>query len=162
MRHWLPFPLAWLFLLGLWLLLNQTLAVGHVILGALVALGATHAFALLDPPPTLLRRPVTMLRLTALVLADIVRSNIAVGRIIIYPGTRKQTSGFVDIPLELRNPAALVVLACIITATPGTTWARYDSGRGILTMHILDLVDDESWVRTIKDRYERRLLEIFE
>ena len=162
MKRWLPFPLAWLLLFGLWLLLNQTLAAGHVILGALVAFAATHAFTLLDPPPTRLRRPVTMLRLTVLVLADVVRSNIAVARIIMHPGTRKRTSGFVQIQLELRHPAALAALACIITATPGTSWARYDSVRGILTMHILDLVDDETWVRTIKDRYERRLLEIFE
>jgi multicomponent K+:H+ antiporter subunit E len=162
MRRWVPFPVAWLLSLGLWLLLDQTLAPGHVILGALIAFAVTRALTLLDLPPTRLRRPMTMLRLAMLVLADIVRSNIAVARIILYPGTRKQTSGFVDIPLELRHPAALAMLACIITATPGTAWARYDSARGILTMHILDLIDDEIWVRTIKDRYERRLLEIFE
>jgi multicomponent K+:H+ antiporter subunit E len=28
-------------------------------------------------------------------------------------------------------------------------------------MHILDLVDEETWLRTIKHRYERRLMEIF-
>jgi multicomponent K+:H+ antiporter subunit E len=53
------------------------------------------------------------------------------------------------------------VLACIITATPGTSWAGYDSSSGRLTMHILDLVAEETWIRTIKERYERRLLEIF-
>lgn len=162
MRRWLPFPLAWVLLLGLWLLLNQTIAIGDVILGAVVALGATHAFKLLDPPAARLRRLATVLELLGLVLADVVGSNIAVVRIIMHPGVRKRTSGFVQIPLELRDPAALAVLACIITATPGTAWARYDSARGILTMHILDLIDDETWVRAIKDRYERRLLEIFE
>jgi multicomponent K+:H+ antiporter subunit E len=53
------------------------------------------------------------------------------------------------------------VLACIITSTPGTAWARYDSARGVLTMHILDLIDEREWVDIIKQRYERRLLEIF-
>ena len=162
MRRWLPFPLAWALLFALWMLLNQTLAAGHVILGAILALALTHALTLLDPPPTVMRRPITVLRLTALVLADIVRSNIAVARIVMHPGMRKRTSGFVEIPLVLRHPAALAALACIITATPGTAWARYDSARGVLTMHILDLIDDETWVRTIKDRYERQLLEIFE
>jgi multicomponent K+:H+ antiporter subunit E len=162
MRRWLPFPLAWVLLFGLWLLLNQTLAAGDVLLGALVALAAAHALTLLDPPPTVLRRPITMLQLAALVFADVVRSNIAVARIILYAGTPRQTSGFVEIPLELRHPGGLATLACIITATPGTSWARYDSVRGILTMHILDLIDGETWVRTIKDRYEKRLLEIFE
>jgi multicomponent K+:H+ antiporter subunit E len=162
MRRWLPFPLTWVLLLGLWLLLDRTLAPGQVILGALVALVATHALKLLDPPPTRLRRMATLLELVGLVLADIVGSNIAVARIILRPGRSKRTSGFVRIPLELRHPVALATLACIITATPGTAWARYDSVRGILTMHILDLIDDETWVRTVKDRYERRLLEIFE
>jgi multicomponent K+:H+ antiporter subunit E len=96
------------------------------------------------------------------VLADIARSNIAVARIVLHPGARKQTSGFLNIPLELRNPAALAVLACIITSTPGTAWACYDSKRSVLTLHVLDLVDDEAWLHIIKHRYERRLLEIFQ
>lgn len=29
-------------------------------------------------------------------------------------------------------------------------------------IHVLDLVDEGEWVRTIKERYERHLLEIFE
>jgi multicomponent K+:H+ antiporter subunit E len=29
-------------------------------------------------------------------------------------------------------------------------------------MHILDLVDEATWIATIQSRYERRLLEIFE
>ena len=32
----------------------------------------------------------------------------------------------------------------------------------MLTIHVLDLIDEKSWIHTIKDRYERRLLEIFE
>jgi multicomponent K+:H+ antiporter subunit E len=85
-----------------------------------------------------------------------------VARIVLNPRHRGQTSGFLDIPLELRHPAGLAVLACIITATPGTAWARYDSARSVLTLHILDLIDEEAWIRTIKGRYERRLQEIFE
>ena len=54
------------------------------------------------------------------------------------------------------------MLACIITSTPGTIWVNYDTVRGVLLIHVLDLVDEEGWTRTIKDRYERLLLEIFE
>ena len=162
MKRWLPFPLLWALLTAMWLLLNQTLAAGHVILGALVALGASLALGALQAPQGAVRRPAAIVRLAWLVLTDIVRSNIAVARIVLHTGTRDRTSGFMDIPLELRSPAGLAVLACIITATPGTAWARYDSTRGILTMHILDLIDEETLVRIIKGRYERRLMDIFE
>ena len=37
-----------------------------------------------------------------------------------------------------------------------------DAAKGILLLHVLDLVDETAWIRLIKDRYERRLMEIFE
>ena len=161
MRRWLPYPLLWGALLAMWLVLNETLAAGHLLLGALVAWGAVLGFRVLQAPYGTLRLTRAALELAGRVLADVVRSNIAVGRIVLHRGTRNQTSDFVQIPLELRSPAGLAALACIITACPGTAWARYDSTRGVLTMHILDLVDDAIWTDTIKNRYEKRLLEIF-
>lgn len=62
----------------------------------------------------------------------------------------------------MRNPFGLAALAVIITATPGTVWVDYDAGEGMLTIHVLDLVDEATWIGTIKHRYERRLMEIFE
>ena len=71
-------------------------------------------------------------------------------------------SGFVDISLELRDAYGLAVLACIITSTPGTLWVKHEAGTGMLTIHVLDLIDESEWIETIKGRYERLLLEIFE
>jgi multicomponent K+:H+ antiporter subunit E len=85
-----------------------------------------------------------------------------VARIVLHRGTRNQTSGFLSMPLELRHPGGLAALACIITATPGTSWVRYDRAQNVLTIHVLDLIDEDAWIRTFKQRYERRLLEIFE
>jgi multicomponent K+:H+ antiporter subunit E len=158
----LPHPLLSAGLLGLWLLLNQTLSVGHLLVGAAVAAAGGWAFNALRPPKACISRPGTVMRLGARVLADIVRSNVAVARIVLGVGGRKQTSGFVNIPLELRDPYGLAVLACIITSTPGTLWVKHDPATGILTIHVLDLIDEAAWLRTIKDRYERLLLEIFE
>jgi multicomponent K+:H+ antiporter subunit E len=62
----------------------------------------------------------------------------------------------------LRHPGALAVFACIITATPGTSWGRYDAARNVVTIHVLDLVDEQEWIRQFKERYEQRLKEIFE
>jgi len=147
-------------LLVLWLLLNG-LSVGHILLGGTVALIGGWAFAALEPPKMRLRRPLAVLRLTAFVFADIVRSNVAVARLILGLEPRRWASGFVDVPLELRNPYGLATLACIITSTPGTLWVDFNEASGTLTIHVLDLVDETEWVRTIKGRYERLLLEIF-
>jgi multicomponent K+:H+ antiporter subunit E len=63
--------------------------------------------------------------------------------------------------LALRDPQALAALATILTATPGTAWVEFDSEDGWLLLHVLDLIEEESWVRIVKDRYEQRLMEIF-
>jgi multicomponent K+:H+ antiporter subunit E len=162
MNRLLPFPIASACTLALWLLLNQTLSLGHFLLGVGLAVVGGRSLALLEAPKPRPRRLRAIIQLAAFVLADIVRSNIAVARIILSLERRRWTSGFVEIPLELREPYGLVTLACIITSTPGTLWVDFDAASGALTIHVLDLVDQTQWVRTIKGRYERLLLEIFE
>ena len=161
MRRSFAYPAAWLALVAMWLVLNETLAMSQVMLGMIVAWVGVRGIAALDVPRARLRSLPRALMLVLIVLGDIVRSNLAVARIVAAPGSRRGRPGFVDIPLELDNPVALVGLACIITATPGTCWAGYDTTTRTLTMHVLDLVDEDLARHTIKDRYERRLKEIF-
>jgi multicomponent K+:H+ antiporter subunit E len=161
MSRWVPYPLLSVALFAAWLLLNETLAAAHIILGIALGLAGGRILAALEPPYRQPRRAAVAVELFFLVLADIVRSNIAVARIVLGPGT-KRTAGFLSLPLELRHPAGLAAVACIITATPGTSWARYDAARNILTIHVLDLLDEEEWIRIFKQRYERRLREILE
>jgi multicomponent K+:H+ antiporter subunit E len=160
MTRWLRHPLVFVSLLSMWLLLNESVAPAQVLLGAVLALGGTALAALLQPPQGRVRMA-AIAQLLWLVFADIVRSNIAVARIVLGLGAQRRTAGFLSMPLELRHPGGLAVMACIVTATPGTSWARYDAERGIVVIHVLDLVDEEAWIRIFKQRYERRLLEIF-
>jgi multicomponent K+:H+ antiporter subunit E len=150
-------------LLALWLILNESLAPGHLLLGAAIALGGVAVYNRLQPAANRMRnRPGAALSLLGLVFADIVRSNLAVARIVLGLGASRRVAGFLALPLELRHPGGLAVIACIITATPGTSWVRYDSAANVVTIHVLDLVDADDWIRLFKQRYERRLLEIFE
>lgn len=162
MNRLLPFPLLSLALLAMWLLLLQSIAPAHLLAGTLVALLGPLALKTLEMPRTRLRRPLAIARLLGLVLDDIVRSNNAVARIVLRPGHPRRTSGFVEIPLALRDPYGLTVLAMIITATPGTLWSGYNPATGVMTLHVLDLIDERAWVARIQQRYESLLREIFE
>ena len=162
MTRWLPYPLLSAALLATWLLLNESPGAGHFLLGAALGVGGGLLLARLQPPQGRPRRARAGVELFFLVLADIVRSNIAVARIVMRPHRPGRTAGFLSLPLELRHPFGLAVIACIVTATPGTSWARYDAARNIVTIHVLDLADEEEWIRIFKQRYERRLREILE
>jgi multicomponent K+:H+ antiporter subunit E len=161
MRRILPFPTASAGILALWLLLNQSLSPGHFLLGGVAALVGGWTLAVLELPKARPRRLGAMCRLLARALKDVLRSNIAVARIILGFERRRRTSGFVEIPLQLRDPYGLATLACIITSTPGTLWVDFDAASGTLTIHVLDLTERSDWVHTITGRYEGLLLEIF-
>src|SRR5687768_14988334 len=133
-RHVLPYPIVSLALLVLWLLLNQSLSPAHLALGTCLAIGGGLTLKALDPIRALSRRPMSLVILGWLVFLDIVRSNIAVARIIFGVRLATITSGFVEIPLQLRASHGLAALAIIITATPGTIWVDYDSPTGVLTI----------------------------
>lgn len=161
MKRWIPYPLLAGSLLLMWFLLTQSFSIGQLVLGAATALLATWAMTALRPERVKIKslRPVT--RLLGIVLIDIVRSNIAVARIILFR-PRNRIADFVSLPLDLRDPHGLAVLALIITATPGTMWIQFDRTKETLLVHVLDLVDREAWIGLIKGRYEALLLEIFD
>jgi multicomponent K+:H+ antiporter subunit E len=150
-------------LLATWLLLNQTLAPGQVLLGFALSVVLAWFGHDLRPLRARLRRVDRALDLFLVVFWDILRSNVAVARIVLgLVGRRQVRSGFLKVPLDLRDDHGLAVLACIVTSTPGTVWAGLSPDGATLTLHVLDLRDEDEWVRMIKRRYERRLMEIFQ
>lgn len=149
-------------LLALWLLLNGSMSPGHIAIGAVLAWIGPIAARRMRP---LLARPRFTLGLVQLVfhiVIDVVRSNIAVARIVLGMNRHEWVSGFIQIPLELEDPHGLAVLSGIVTVTPGTVWSGRDPETGVLTLHVLDLRSESEWVEFIKTRYERPLMEIFE
>jgi multicomponent K+:H+ antiporter subunit E len=156
-------PVLTLVLVAGWLLLNNSMSIGQVALGFIVAVLLMLAAAQLRPVHPRLRRLWLAVPLIFTVLIDIVRSNIGVGRIVLgLVRDREVHSGFIDIPLDLHDPHGLAILAAIVTSTPGTAWAGVSEDGGTLTLHVLDLKEDAQWIRTIKDRYERPLMRIFQ
>ena len=163
MKRWLPSPWVSTALLGLWLLLNQTLAPAHLLLGAGLGIAVpllTRNLLPLGYPR--LSKPFVLVRLLGMALVEIVRSGLNVGRIILFSRASGLNSRFITIPLDLRDPYGLAMLSCLINSTPGTVWVEILPERHELALHVFDLHDEQWWVDTIKTRYEQPLIDIFE
>ena len=96
------------------------------------------------------------------VVADTSASNFQVVRFLLFPRWRKHPAAFVHIPLEVKDPNALAVLAMITCITPGTAWAEISRDRSVLLMHVLEVDDPQHVIEHFKTAYERPLMEIFE
>ncbi|HWV21498.1 MAG TPA: Na+/H+ antiporter subunit E [Devosia sp.] len=160
MRRLLPHPILAGFLLLLWLVLQQSAGLGHIIFGGVIAIAVSMAASAVIPERIAIRRPLKFIQLLAVAGLDIVRSNLAVMSVLFHPRPNP-TAGFIEMELTLKNPFALAILAVILTATPGSAWLEYDRARSTVLIHVFDLVDEKEWVATVKKRYEALLLEIF-
>jgi multicomponent K+:H+ antiporter subunit E len=147
----------------MWLLLNQTLAPGQILLGLILAVILAYATSSLRPLQPRLRNVHLAPVLLVMVFLDIVRSNVSVARVVLgLVRDHEVRSSFLEIPLDMRDPHGLAVLATIVTSTPGTVWVDLAADGRTLTLHVLDLKDEGAWIRWIKERYERPLMRIFE
>ncbi|NYT65967.1 Na+/H+ antiporter subunit E [Alcaligenaceae bacterium] len=149
-------------LLGIWLLLNDTLSIGNIVLGSMFALMLNWLAFTVRPVRASAKHPLIALKLIWHVAVDITLSTIAVGRIVCQGKRSGFQPGFLRIPLTLTDPHGLAALACIVTYTPGTVWADYSETDNVLTLHVLDLQNEEQWLAVIQQRYQGPLIRIFE
>lgn len=150
------------FLFVTWLLLTASYTAANIVLALILALTLTWLASFFRPLRAYAKHPITSLRLIWHVAVDITMSNIAVGKRVWEGSRSKATPGFLRIPLKIKDPHALAAMGCIITYTPGTVWSDYSQEENVMTLHILDLQDEQAWLDTVQLRYERPLLEIFE
>lgn len=158
---WLPHPALSAVLAGVWLLLQRSLAPAHLLVALALALGVPMLLRRFLGTGVRLRAPGTMLRLAAVVLWDIVVSNITVARLVLDPRARPQPV-WLELPLPVEHPAAVALLASIITMTPGTVACVVDAQRRSILVHALDCADAAALAAQIEQRYARPLRRIFD
>jgi len=161
-RGWLPHPLLSASLVLVWLLLQNSLDLGNLLLGLVLGLGIPLWTRVLWPKRLRVRSWVAVLRYSVMVIGDIVLANIDVARLILFRRVSELRTRWVSVPLELSSPEAITVLAGTVTMTPGTVSCDLSADGRYLLVHCLDAPDAEQIVREIKTRYEARLKEIFE
>ncbi|MDM0045493.1 Na+/H+ antiporter subunit E [Variovorax dokdonensis] len=161
MKRWFPAPALSFVLFVVWILLNQSVAAGTLLLGLILAVVVPVLTRSLRPANAVVRRPLVMLRLGAHVIYDLLISARDVARLLLTHRTEDIASHFVTVPLDMRDPSGLAVLAMIFCLTPGTAWAELSRDRSQLRVHMFDLRDDQAFINMVKSRYERPLMEIF-
>lgn len=160
-RRLFPHPVLTVVLAVIWVLLVNRFSTGHILLGLLFGWGIPLFTRHFWPEPVRMARPLVLLRYLGIVLFDIVVANLTVARLILGRPKNLQPR-FVELPLDLQTDLAISMLANTITLTPGTLSAQLSDDRRCLIVHALHETDSEALVKTIKQRYEAPLKEIFE
>jgi len=98
-------------------------------------------------------------RLLGYFLVELVLSNLRVLWDVVTPGHISRP-GIVGIPLSAESDLEILLVANLISLTPGTLSIDLSEDRRTLFVHVMFLDDPEHFRKSIKDGLERRVLEV--
>ena len=153
-----------LFLLNLilaltWAALQGELSAANLVIGFLVSAAVVYLFRRMFFGPLYFRKVALGVTLVLVFIKELVKSNIAVLRVVLSPRLRVR-SGVIAVPTELTNEVALTMLANMITLTPGTLTLDISPDRRYLYVHTLNLDDPEDVKEEIRTAFEVYLREL--
>jgi multicomponent K+:H+ antiporter subunit E len=158
----LPQPILSVVIVIVWLFLQNAFSMGHLVLGIIVGIAVPLFTSVYWPDRPRIRNIPMIISFVAVVMWDIVVSNVIVAYIVLFRKNESLRSRFITVPLDLRTPEAISLLSGTITMTPGTVSSDLSADGRSLLVHCLETDAPDEVIATIKHRYERRLKEIFE
>lgn len=156
----LPHPLLTLSLWGIWLLLHNSLSMGHLVFGLIVAIVLPLLTYQFWSERVCIRKPIVLLKLVMVVLYDILISNLIVARMVLGKTEALQPS-FLIVDLDIKSTLGASLLANTISLAPGTLTCDVNWEKRQLILHTLHTTDAAQAVADIKRRYEQPLIEVF-
>jgi len=159
---WLmPHPLLTLILTITWVVLQNEVSAGMVVFGFILGIIIPWGTSVYWPDTPKRFNVPLMFRYSLIVIWDIVVANIEVAWIVLTVPADKLKPAWIVVPLRLRQPEAITMLAGTVTLTPGTVSADLSDQGSCLLVHVLHTEDPDSIRDDIINRYEDRLMEIF-
>lgn len=160
--RWLfPHPLLTFLLTFVWLILQNEFSPGMAVFGLILGIIIPLLTAIWWPDAPIRVRFGKFVIYAIIVLWDIIIANIHVAWLVLTRPSSRLRTAWIVVPLDLRDPEAITILAGTITLTPGTVSADMTNTGSCLLVHALDVDDPDAVRDDIKRRYESRLKEMF-
>lgn len=157
--RFLPMPFHSLLLFSIWLLMNNSISPGHIVLAVFFAISIPLLVNSMRSEQPKIRKPWLAVRYFLLVLKDILIANVQVAILVLGP-IRKLQPGFIAVPLDVNSDVGITVLASTVSLTPGTVSVEVSEDKQWLYVHALHLDNEQALIDEIKQRYERPIKEI--
>lgn len=92
-------------------------------------------------------------------LWELLKANLQVAYEVMTPHYN-MTPGIIKVPLDAKSNLEITFLANMITLTPGTLSLDVSDDKKVLYVHSMYIKDREQFVHSIKNGFEKRILEI--
>ena len=147
------------FLAFVWMFMTVSFSPAGFAIGFLVGLGIIILMRRFFSYRLYTSRVWAVILLFLLFLKELALSSIQVLRIVIKPNMNLKPAIF-ELETELKQDWEITLLSALITLTPGTLVVGISNDQKRLYIHALDFEDIDDAVSSIKDTFERAILEV--
>lgn len=147
------------FIAVVWMFVNNEWTAITFLLGYLVGFVLIFMLRRFFPGRFYGRRLLATFVLFIIFVKELILSNLAVIKLVLKPRLAIRP-GIVALPIELKTPWEITLLANLITLTPGTLSIDVSSDNETLYIHALDIEETEQVITDIKDTFEKRIMEV--
>lgn len=149
-----------LFVAFVWMFLQDDLSVPQFSIGFLIGAAIVYSFMIRGKRHEFyLRKFFLTIELLTVFVIELIRANVRVAYLTLHPRLPVRP-GFFEVPLQVRSDAAIAIFATMITMTPGTVSVDVSADRQVLYVHALEMDDPVELAQSLKDTFERRILEV--
>lgn len=92
-------------------------------------------------------------------LKEVIVSSVQVALEVLSPGHR-MSPAIIAVPLDLRSESSINLLANLITMTPGTMTVDVHPQKTWIYVYALNVTDQEEFKKEIKEKFEKRVMEV--
>jgi multicomponent Na+:H+ antiporter subunit E len=104
-------------------------------------------------------RLLAVIRLFLIFIRELILSNISVLKVILKPKLDIRP-GIFALSTELQKDWEITILANLITLTPGTLVIDVSNDNKVLYIHAMDIADAEEAINSIKNTFEKAIMEV--
>jgi len=144
----------------LWAMATGSLTFASLVMGVIVGGGVLHLLGPVLGDPRYGIRFYRAISLAFFFLRELFASGIRVAVDVLRPSL-DLTPAVIAVPLDLRHEAAIVLLANMVSLTPGTLSIDLSEDNSCLYVHTMYGADPVATRQAIKRDFERRIQEVF-
>jgi multicomponent Na+:H+ antiporter subunit E len=142
-----------------WVFVTEWFTFGNLLLGFIAGGGL---LILTHPTPEAAhygRRLVKSVTFSIFYIREVIEANLRLAYYTVMP-LRRMRAAIIAVPLEPMSEMERFFLSNLITLTPGTLTVDISEDGSIMYIHTVWFVDEESFRQEIKQKFERKFLEV--
>lgn len=144
----------------MWMLLTESYSGSSFIIGYIIGILMLLVLDRLVPGRFYGIRALKIIQLILLFIKELIISNLDIVKLVYKPKLDDIEPGIFAMRTELKSAWEITLLANLITLTPGTLSIAVSEDNQTIYIHAMDIDDIEASIQSIKNTFEKAIMEV--